>query len=52
MSELTQKISPNQIRSELLDIVRKDLRGPANGTEEIITEQTVCGSCMSRWVGR
>jgi len=29
------------IRQELLEIVLKDLRGPANGLDEIITEQTV-----------
>lgn len=33
--------SPVNIRKELLDIVLKDLRGPAEGPEEIIKEQTV-----------
>ena len=33
--------SPINIRQELLDIVLKDLRGPAEGPEEIIKEQTV-----------
>jgi hypothetical protein len=32
---------PTQIRSELLEIVLKDLRGPAHGEEEVISEQTV-----------
>jgi hypothetical protein len=33
--------SPVKIRQELLEIVLRDLLGPANGPEEIITEQTV-----------
>ena len=33
--------SPINIRQELLEIVLKDLRGPAEGPEEIIKEQTV-----------
>lgn len=33
--------SPVKIRQELLEIVRRDLLGPANGPEEVITEQTV-----------
>lgn len=41
MSESIKGIKPTQIRSELLEIVLRDLRGPANGPEEIITEQTV-----------
>src|SRR5689334_17761838 len=41
MSELLKPNSPAQIREELLDIVFKDLRGPANGLEEVLTEQTV-----------
>jgi hypothetical protein len=41
MSESFTSIAPTQIRSELLEIVLKDLRGPANGPDEIITEQTV-----------
>jgi hypothetical protein len=37
----TLTVPPIKIRQELLEIVLKDLRGPANGVEEIITEQTV-----------
>lgn len=33
--------TPVKIRQELLEIVLRDLGGPANGPEEIITEQTV-----------
>ncbi|MBI4762922.1 MAG: helicase [Chloroflexi bacterium] len=33
--------TPVKIRQELLEIVMRDLLGPANGPEEIITEQTV-----------
>jgi hypothetical protein len=41
MTDVLKTIAPTQIRSELLDIVLKDLRGPAEGPEEIIKEQTV-----------
>ncbi len=37
----TLDVHPTKIRSELFEIVLKDLRGTANGEEEIITEQTV-----------
>jgi hypothetical protein len=41
MTDVLKSIAPTQIRSELLDIVLKDLRGPVEGPEEIIKEQTV-----------
>jgi len=41
MSESLKEVRPTQVRSELMEIVLKDLRGPANGPEEVITEQTV-----------
>ncbi len=34
-------MSPQAIREELFDLIRRDLLGPAGGEEEIVTEQSV-----------
>ena len=41
MSEINETPSTYQIRQELIDLVTRDLLGPANGPEEIVVEKQV-----------
>lgn len=41
MSETFKPLSSVQIRQEFLEIVLRDLRGPAGGEDEVVTEQAV-----------
>jgi hypothetical protein len=39
-------LTPSELRTQLLDLIRADLLGPANGPDEIVDEPSVRGRYM------